>query len=78
MAMVIVAQFVVALGLCGVGLWGRRVTADGMRMIGSAEDRERRAQACRRGAIACLICGSLITVASAVTTAQILLDLRTG
>lgn len=76
--MVVVAQLAVAAALIGFGWWGRGVTADRIHMVGPDDERERRALACRRGAVACLTCGLLVAAATVVTLSQVMTAARTG
>jgi hypothetical protein len=71
---IVLAQFIVAGALLACGWWGRRVTVENVRMVGDHEDRFRRARACRQGAVACVVCGVLVALASVVTAGQIVAD----
>lgn len=76
--MIVVAQFATAVVLFAVGWWGRRVSAQSFPAPLPVEERERKAVACRRGAVACLACAVLVSLASVMTAAQVVADLRTG
>lgn len=75
---IVVAQFAVAAGLFAAGSWGRRVSAKDFPAVLPAEERERKAAACRRGATACVVCAVVVSLASVLTTAQVVADLRRG
>lgn len=76
--MIVAAQFAVAAILFAVGWWGRGVTAQSWPAQLPIEERERKVVACRRGATACLVCAVLVSLASVMTAAQVVADLRTG
>lgn len=75
---IVLAQFAVAAGLFAAGRWGRGVSATDFSVALPTEERERRAAACRRGATACMVCAVLVSLASVLTAAQVVADLRRG
>lgn len=76
--MIVVAQFAVAAGLIAAARWGRGVSAESFPAALPVEERDRKAAACRRGATACAICAVLVSLASVMTAAQVVADLRRG
>lgn len=75
---IVVAQFALAAGLFAAARWGRRVSAKDFPAALPPEERERKAAACHRGATACVVCAVVVALASVLTAAQVVADLRRG